>query len=227
MFQILWTPFFWRPSWPCGACTLVRWNIPAAFLLGRQRTSVPKVEAPTLYMCHMEGNGMEWNAMQDLCVPAVLLLVTYWIHHLVYWKLLKEKIQIITPFEFGANFFQIPNEVVSSFFLVSYIPIYVVAKPEHYRNRRFCRVTEALGKEGSAHSASAKPSLPSTFSRTLGKEVCRVSGDTRQRKATVTAPGDGDGVFAECPRWHSAKNLPLVCDVFLHYIDLHVPFWDN
>jgi hypothetical protein len=27
----------------------------------------------------------------------------------------------------------------------------------------------ALGKEGSAHSASAKPSLPSTFSRALGK----------------------------------------------------------
>ena len=26
----------------------------------------------------------------------------------------------------------------------------------------------ALGKEGSAHSASAKPSLPSTFSRALG-----------------------------------------------------------
>jgi hypothetical protein len=29
-------------------------------------------------------------------------------------------------------------------------------------------------KEGSTHSASAKPSLPSTFSRALGKEVCRV-----------------------------------------------------
>jgi hypothetical protein len=32
----------------------------------------------------------------------------------------------------------------------------------------------ALGKEGSTNSTSAKPSLPSTFSRTLGKEVCRV-----------------------------------------------------
>jgi hypothetical protein len=67
----------------------------------------------------------------------------------------------------------------------------------------------ALGKEGSAHSASAKPSLPSTFSRALGKEVCRVPDSTRQRKAAVTAPGDGDSVFAECPGWHSAKELPL------------------
>jgi hypothetical protein len=77
----------------------------------------------------------------------------------------------------------------------------------HYRNRRLCQVPEALDKalktldkdkEGSAHSASAKPSLPSTFSRTLDKEVCRVPDSTRQRKAAVTAPGDGDGVFAEC-----------------------------
>jgi hypothetical protein len=58
----------------------------------------------------------------------------------------------------------------------------------------------ALGKEGSAHSASAKPSLLSTFSRALDKVVCRVLENTWQRKAAVTAPGDGDGVFAECPR---------------------------
>jgi hypothetical protein len=57
----------------------------------------------------------------------------------------------------------------------------------------------------------AKPSLPSTFSQALGKEVCRVPGSTRQRKAAVTAPGDGDGVFAECPRWHSAKEY--LCQV--------------
>jgi hypothetical protein len=35
--------------------------------------------------------------------------------------------------------------------------------------------------------------LPSTFSRWL----CRVPGSTRQRKAAVTTPGDGDDVFAE------------------------------
>jgi hypothetical protein len=71
----------------------------------------------------------------------------------------------------------------------------------------------ALGKESSAYSALAKPSLLSTFSRTLGKEVCRVPESTRQRKAVVMATGDGDGVFAECPRRHSAKEftLPSVC----------------
>jgi hypothetical protein len=84
----------------------------------------------------------------------------------------------------------------------------------HYRKRALCRVPEALvkalkhsakalpsvalGKEGSTNSASTKPSLPSTFSRALDKELCRVPGSTRQRKAAVTAPGDGDGVFAEC-----------------------------
>jgi hypothetical protein len=67
----------------------------------------------------------------------------------------------------------------------------------------------ALGKEGSARSASVKPSLLSTFSRALGKEVCRVPDSTRQRKVAVTASGDGDDVFAECPGWHSAKELPL------------------
>jgi hypothetical protein len=67
----------------------------------------------------------------------------------------------------------------------------------------------ALGKEGSAYSASAKPSVPSTFSRALGKVVCRVPESTRQRKAVVTATGDGDGVFTECPRRHSAKELSL------------------
>jgi hypothetical protein len=45
----------------------------------------------------------------------------------------------------------------------------------------------ALGKEGSANSTSANASLPSTFSRALGKEVCRVPGSTRQRKVAVTA----------------------------------------
>jgi hypothetical protein len=88
----------------------------------------------------------------------------------------------------------------------------------HYRNRWLCRVPEALGKalktlgkEGSAHSASAKPSLPNTFSRALGKEKqllrCRVTetaslpsvpGDTRQRSHLCRVPA----------RQHSAKNPP-------------------
>jgi hypothetical protein len=36
---------------------------------------------------------------------------------------------------------------------------------------------------------------------------------TRQRKVVVTAAGNGDGVFAECKRWHSAKSFRL-CRVF-------------
>jgi hypothetical protein len=44
-----------------------------------------------------------------------------------------------------------------------------------------------------------------------------VSGSIRQRKAAVTATGDGNGVFAECPGWHLAKELPLpsVCPAAL------------
>jgi hypothetical protein len=52
----------------------------------------------------------------------------------------------------------------------------------------------ALGKEGSTHSVSAKPSLLSTFFGHSAK-----TGSTRQRKAAVTVPDDGDGVFPECP----------------------------
>jgi hypothetical protein len=51
----------------------------------------------------------------------------------------------------------------------------------------------ALGKEGSTHSASAKPSLPSTFSRALGKDFAEcqeVLGKEKQpsrRQMTETA----------------------------------------
>jgi hypothetical protein len=39
------------------------------------------------------------------------------------------------------------------------------------------------------------------------QSLCRVSLDTRQRKVAVTAPGDGDRDFAECPLyWHSTKK---------------------
>jgi hypothetical protein len=40
-----------------------------------------------------------------------------------------------------------------------------------------------LGKEDSTYSASAKPSLPSTFSRALGKE-----NQPLRRRLTETAP---------------------------------------
>src|SRR6187455_1557823 len=54
--------------------------------------------------------------------------------------------------------------------------------------------------------------MPSTFSRALGKDLCRVSGSTRQRKATVTAPVDGDGGFAECLPG-STRQSRLLCRV--------------
>ena len=70
---------------------------------------------------------------------------------------------------------------------------------------------KTLGKEGLAYSTSIKPSLPSTFSRALGKEkqslrrrltetvsLSSVPGDTQQRSylCRVSAPQ------------HSAKNPP-------------------
>jgi hypothetical protein len=70
----------------------------------------------------------------------------------------------------------------------------------------------ALGIKGSTHSASAKPSLPSTFSRALGKEnqslrrrvvetvsLPSASVDTRQRSYLCRVSA----------RQHSAKNPPL------------------
>jgi hypothetical protein len=46
------------------------------------------------------------------------------------------------------------------------------------------------------------------------QRLCRVPFGTRQRKVAVTAPSDGDGSFAECLLWHSAKRpiLPSACD---------------
>jgi hypothetical protein len=70
----------------------------------------------------------------------------------------------------------------------------------------------ALGKEGSAYSASTKPSLSNIFSRALGKELCQVPESTRQRKAVVTAPGDRDGVFVEC--LGDTRQRRLLCRVF-------------
>jgi hypothetical protein len=75
------------------------------------------------------------------------------------------------------------------------------AKPDKHSAKTLPSVT--LGKESSANNTSATASLPSTFYQAL------VSLGTRQRKAVVTAPGNGDGAFAECHLIHSAKRLPL------------------
>jgi hypothetical protein len=64
--------------------------------------------------------------------------------------------------------------------------------------------------------------------------------DTRQRLFHYTLPSAtqftlGKGFFAECHLWALCKvhfyffYFPnqTFCDMLLHYIDLHVPFWDN
>jgi hypothetical protein len=110
----------------------------------------------------------------------------------------------------------------------------------HYRTQLLCRVSQTLGKGyftlGNGFAEC------NTRQRTLGElyignglfaeyflsgtrqricrvpfdtrqRICRVPFDTRQRKVTVTAPSDGDGSFAECLLWHSAKRpiLPSAC----------------
>jgi hypothetical protein len=92
----------------------------------------------------------------------------------------------------------------------------------HYRNRRLYRVPEALGKalktlgKGFAECRTRQRGLGTQcivkafFAEYFfsGRGLPSARG-TRQRKAAVTALGDGDDVFAECPRWHLAKELPL------------------
>jgi hypothetical protein len=68
---------------------------------------------------------------------------------------------------------------------------------------RFAEYSEKHS-ESSVNSTSATTSLPNTFYRD-----CRVHVGTRQRKAAVTAPDNGDDAFAECHLIHSAKKLPL------------------
>jgi hypothetical protein len=95
-------------------------------------------------------------------------------------------------------------------------------KNTHYRTQLLCRVSQALGK---GYFTLGKDFAEcNTRQRMLGELyignnlfaeyfLCRVPFDTRQRKVTVTTPSDGDGSFAECLLWHSAKRpiLPSVC----------------
>jgi hypothetical protein len=98
----------------------------------------------------------------------------------------------------------------------------------HYRNQLLYRVSETHGK--SYFTLGKGFAECNTRQRTLGElyignnlfveyflsgtrqRLCRVPVGTRQRKVTVTAPSDGDGSFAECLLWHSAKRpiLPSV-----------------
>jgi hypothetical protein len=75
----------------------------------------------------------------------------------------------------------------------------------HYRNLRLCRVSEALGKALKTLSkgfAECRTRQRGLGIQCIGKAIFAeyFFSSTRQRKATVTAMGDGDGAFAECPR---------------------------
>jgi hypothetical protein len=60
-----------------------------------------------------------------------------------------------------------------------------------------------LGKESLANCTSTMASLSNTFYRTLDKDF------TRQRKVVVTAPGNGDGAFVDCPQRGTRQRLTL------------------
>jgi hypothetical protein len=88
----------------------------------------------------------------------------------------------------------------------------------HYRNQLLCRVSQTHGKDN--FTLGKRFAECYTRQRTLGELYIGNSlfadyflSGTRQRKVTVTAPSNGDGSFAECLLWHSAKRsiLPSVC----------------
>jgi hypothetical protein len=84
--------------------------------------------------------------------------------------------------------------------------------------------------------------LPSATDLALGKDLfaeCRQTG-TRQTLNLGFLPSAqqlalGKESFAECLFWALDKVYFLFfsfpnqtfCGMFLHYVDLHVPFWDN
>jgi hypothetical protein len=86
----------------------------------------------------------------------------------------------------------------------------------HYRNRALCRVPEALDKPGKAlgkvfaecgtwqrglgEQYIGKGFFAEYFLSSTRQRFCRVPIGTRQRKAVVTASGNGDGGFDECSR---------------------------
>jgi hypothetical protein len=91
----------------------------------------------------------------------------------------------------------------------------VIKLIRHYRNRRLCRVPEALGKALKTLGklfAECRTRQRGLDIQCIGKAVfaeyffsgTRQRGlpsarSTRQRKAAVTVTVDGDGAFAKCP----------------------------
>jgi hypothetical protein len=80
------------------------------------------------------------------------------------------------------------------------------AKPQKQSAKALPSVT--LGKEVLVNCTLATTSLPSAFCRVLSKDLCRVPPGSRKRKVAITAPGDGDGDFANC-HLDTRQRLPL------------------
>jgi hypothetical protein len=78
------------------------------------------------------------------------------------------------------------------------------AKPKKHSAQALPSV--ALGKEGSANSTSAKPSLPSTFFRELGTDFAECQAVLGKEKLSSRRRGDGDGFFAECQPWGTRQR---------------------
>jgi hypothetical protein len=74
-----------------------------------------------------------------------------------------------------------------------------------------------------------KYSLPSARSRALGKESfaeCQLDG-TRQRIFYYPLPSVSPLTLGKLLFYFFYFPYQIFCGVFLHYVDLHVPFWDN
>jgi hypothetical protein len=83
------------------------------------------------------------------------------------------------------------------------------AKPLKHSAKSLLSV--ALNKEGSTHSASAKSSLPSTFSRALGKEKQPLRRRVTETASLPSVPGDTRQRSYFCrvsAGQHSTKNPP-------------------
>jgi hypothetical protein len=107
---------------------------------------------------------------------------------------------------------------------------------DHVYREQDSRHRKTLGKDTFVECStlgerqlSAKSRQP--LSKADGRYLCREpSSGTRQTRSTL-----GRASFAECPRWTLGKVYfyffyfanQTFCGMFLHYVDLHVPFWDN
>jgi hypothetical protein len=126
----------------------------------------------------------------------------------------------------------------------------------HYRNPGLCRVLEALPSAFYRALGKVLRSVTRQFTecRALGKDGSRqraVSGRLHLTVVSLCRESKADtrqsNFFAECQITdtrqsiflpsvfcgHPAKHIffyfghQTFCGMFLHYVDIHVPFWDN